>query len=481
MPLNMEGRLRELAVKLHEIDAVKFGEFKMKSGLMSPVYFDLRVIVSYPGVLSSVANLLIEVIEAERIEAKYVCGVPYTALPIATLVSVESSLPMLMRRKEKKDYGTKKLIEGHFKREENCLIVEDIITSGGSVLETATDLRNDGLVVTTALVIIDREQGGKRRLSDRGIKSFSLYTMTSFLEILLGAGKISAETVNSVRKYVEENTIPANGDIDVQPVDRIRMSYGERAAVAKNHVARELFQLMEAKSSNLCLAADMTNATDILNLATEVGPYICILKLHVDIIRDFSREFIASLQQLAAKNRFLLMEDRKFCDIGNTVVHQYRDGVYEVSTWADLVTVHILPGPGILQGVRKVMESTGEKRGMFVVAELSSAGTLTTSSYAQEAIKLTEGFEDTVTGFVCQDGKLLKEHPGAIHLIPGVKIESSGDSLGQQYNTPATAIGVSGGDIAVVGRGIYEAKDAAAAAKTYKNTLWDAYTKRIIQ
>lgn len=425
------------------------------------------------------ANLLIEVIEANQLNAKYVCGVPYTALPIATLVSVESSLPMLMRRKEKKDYGTKKLIEGHFKCQENCLIVEDIITSGGSVLETANDLRNDGLIVTTALVIIDREQNGKKRLAEKGIESFSLYTMSSFLEFLQKAGKISGETVESVLKYVEENKFPTSGDSAVVAMDRLRMPFAERASLAKNPVAKELFHLMEAKRSNLCLAADLTKATDILNLAAEVGPYICLLKLHADIISDFSKDFISSLQQLAEKHRFLLFEDRKFADIGSVVVSQYRDGIYEVSSWADLVTAHVLPGRGILQGIRKVMESSANKRGMFVVAELSSAGNLTTPSYAQEAVKLIEGSEDCVTGFVCQDGGILKNLPGAIHLIPGVKIEGSGDSLGQQYNTPAKAIGVCGGDIAVVGRGIYEAKDVVLAAETYRNTLWDVYSKRI--
>ncbi|XP_059609082.1 uridine 5'-monophosphate synthase [Phlebotomus argentipes] len=475
----METQLKEVALKLHEIGAVKFGEFKLKTGRMSPVYFDLRVIVSYTGVMKSLVNLLIEVIKREEIDAKYVCGVPYTALPVATGVCWESNLTMLMRRKEKKDYGTKKLIEGHFEREENCLIVEDIITSGGSVLETADDLKAEGLLVTTALVIIDREQGGKTRLAEKGIESFSLYTMSSFLDILHKAGKLQEETVQSVLKYIEENRFPPSAAVAEAPVDRLKMSFAERATLAKNPVAKELFRLMQTKQSNLCLAADLTKTADILNLAAEVGPFLCLLKLHVDIIKDFSKDFIASLKQLAQKHRFLLMEDRKFADIGSVVESQYQDGVYEVSSWADVVTVHALPGPGILQGLRKVMKGTEEKRGMFILAQLSSAGALTTSAYAQDAVKLTEGFEDFLTGFVCQDGSLLKAHPGVIQLTPGVKIEGTGDGLGQQYNTPAKVMGELGGDIAVVGRGIYEAKDAVSAAEIYRTTLWDAYSKRI--
>lgn len=151
----------------------------------------------------------------------HVCGVPYTALPIATILSVLTKKSMLMRRKETKAYGTKKSIEGHYKAGQTCLIVEDVVTSGSSVLETVRDLRKEGLVVTNTVIILDREQGGSKNLDSNEVQVKSLFTMSSLIDILVKNGKITDETVIKVKNYLKETQAPVIGKLAISMLSYI--------------------------------------------------------------------------------------------------------------------------------------------------------------------------------------------------------------------------------------------------------------------
>jgi len=196
---------KELIKKLYEINAVKFGEFKLKSGIMSPIYIDLRVIVSYPEVLKMVAQAMWEKINGVNFDL--ICGVPYTALPIATAISLEHSVPMIMRRKEVKDYGTKKAIEGKFNAGQNCLVVEDLVTSGSSVFETIEPLQLEGLKVTDIVVLVDREQGGRKHLLEKGYNLHAVITITQMLDVLEAEKKLDQEMVNKVKDFIAQNQV----------------------------------------------------------------------------------------------------------------------------------------------------------------------------------------------------------------------------------------------------------------------------------
>ncbi|XP_011167181.1 uridine 5'-monophosphate synthase [Solenopsis invicta] len=467
--------LKELAVELYDIQAVKFGEFKTKIGLTTPIYFDLRMIISYPKLMLKLAKALWTLLD-DPTKVSRICGIPYTALPLATLISALEGVPMLMKRKEAKSYGTKKLIEGAFLPGDTCVIIEDIITSGSSVLETVDVLKKENLNVTEAYVIIDREQGGRKNLENHGIKVKSLFVITEFMKYLLKAGKVTPELVKNVNNYLAMNQAPS---ISMQgvPDDRLKLSYGKRAKLTTNPLTSKLLKLMESKRTNLCLAADLKEMDAILELADVAGPHIAVLKTHVDIIDNFNETFILRLKELAKQHKFLLMEDRKFGDIGNTVSLQYRHGLYRIAEWADLITAHSVPGASTIDALKKALENITEPRGIFLVAEMSCKDALTTGDYVKRTVSIAEEASDLVVGLVCQSNLLAQ--PGLLQLTPGVKLSKSDDGLGQQYNNPQSVINA-GADLAVVGRGITESPHGyLKATLEYKRELWKAYEERI--
>lgn len=162
----MREKLKEkLMLELFKIQAIKFGNFKLKSGLMLPVYIDLRVLVSYPKVLKAVAkvySLILKKISFDRLVA-----VPYTAIPIARAISLVINKPLIYTRKEIKTYGIKRPVEGEYKKNEKVVLIDDMITTGGSKLEVVSLLNDLKLKIKDVVVLVDREQGGKEELSKK--------------------------------------------------------------------------------------------------------------------------------------------------------------------------------------------------------------------------------------------------------------------------------------------------------------------------
>jgi uridine monophosphate synthetase len=443
--------LEDVVLELFDIGAIQFGSFKLKTGRTSSYYIDLRRAISHPKLLSQMADLMWEKIES--IDCNSICGVPYAAIALSTSMSINYNKPMLMIRKERKEHGTKHLIEGIFQKDDKVIIVEDVITSGSSLANTSRELIQEGLIVKNSVVFLDRQQGGCKHLASHNIQVHSVLTISEVFSILTRYGRI--------------NQSP--------PKLEKQLSYKERAKIITHPLAKKLLILMEEKQTNLAASADMTNKELLLDFADKVGPYICVLKTHIDIIEDFDEKFINDLKDLAKKHQFLIFEDRKFADIGNTVIKQYQGGIYKISSWSNLINAHTMPGPGLITALKKV--AITDNSALLLIPQMSSYEAFNNDLYIKKTIDLANENIDFVIGFISR--KRLNNDLNFIYLTPGINLSTEQDKFGQQYLTPFEAIARNGSDIIIVGRGLYEAADFQSAAKQYRKAGWDAYLQRL--
>jgi orotidine-5'-phosphate decarboxylase len=261
----------------------------------------------------------------------------------------------------------------------------------------------------------------------------------------------------------------------------INISYEKRAEKHSSDVAKRLLNLMSSKKTNLCASLDVTTTKEFLDLLDAVGPYIALVKSHVDIIDDFTyQDTVVPMVELAKKHNFMIFEDRKFADIGSTVKAQYARGVFKIAQWSDITNAHAVPGAGIVKGLQEAAkEVTSEPRGLIMLAELSSKGSLATGEYTTKTVEIARENKEFVFGFIAQNRMEEKEGEDWLILTPGVGLDDKGDGLGQQYRTVETVI-KGGSDVIIVGRGLYgKGRDPVNEAQRYRNAGWEAYEERV--
>ena len=156
------------------------GDFTLSSGKKSNYYINMKKAITEPKILSTISKLITEKINDDEIDK--VAGPALGAVPIATAVSLESELPLLMIRKEKKGYGTSKLIEGELNEGDSVIVVEDVSTTGGSLLKAIKAIQENGGNVKRAFVVVDRQEGAIEEFEKAGITLEPLITVNEFFD-----------------------------------------------------------------------------------------------------------------------------------------------------------------------------------------------------------------------------------------------------------------------------------------------------------
>ncbi|KAG9019529.1 orotidine 5'-phosphate decarboxylase [Tulasnella sp. 427] len=239
-----------------------------------------------------------------------------------------------------------------------------------------------------------------------------------------------------------------------------QQSYSTRASRHSNPAAKALLEVMDRKKTNLCVSVDVTKKNAFLRIVEAAGPSVCLVKTHIDIIEDFDEDLV------------------------------YSRGVHKIASWSHITNAHPVPGPGIVKGLASVGLPLG--RGLLLLAEMSSQGTLAQDEYTKQAVAMARAHQDFVIGFIAMK-RLKDQEPTSasnededfLILTPGVGLDTKGDGMGQQYKTPREVVLERGCDVIIVGRGIYGKGEGAdseaikAEAERYRAEGWRAYEERI--
>ena len=200
----MNSELSNLADGLLSAGCIKFGSFTLKSGLQSPIYIDLRQIITYPRLLADIAQAYFPILSS--LQFSRIAGLPYAAIPIATAISLAGNYPMIYPRKEVKTYGTKAEIEGEYHPGETVVVIDDLATTGGSKFEAIEKLTGAGLIIKDVVVLVDRQSGAKESLAQAGYSMHAVLTISQLLDYWEKNGKVEKDKIKATRAFLAGST-----------------------------------------------------------------------------------------------------------------------------------------------------------------------------------------------------------------------------------------------------------------------------------
>ena len=287
--------MEQLILNLFDTGCIQFGKFTLKSRVVSPIYIDFKAVVSYPEIVNDIVNLFGERMKTLNLLYSRLCGVPYGGIVFTSLLSQSTGKPMLIVRKEAKKYGMKKLIEGEYKEGETIVLVEDIISTGKSIIEFATKLIRQKLKIQDILVICDRRLHHQNDLND--YKIHSLFTIHDLLTVLYRNEKISRETFLEVYSFII-NSSPVKNTRDITFI-REHFDTPMKLKISDKIIS---------KQSNICFSYFETDFFKLLDIVGRVGGSIAILIYNSSIITEFNQEKATLLKKLANEKNFALFD-----------------------------------------------------------------------------------------------------------------------------------------------------------------------------
>lgn len=198
--------VNQIATFLVKSNALRFGVFKLSSGIESPYYIDLRILPSFPNYFKPTIGAYKDTIKKQIGLHKfdYFCSVPTSGLVYASSLSYEIGKPLVYVRKEAKNHGASRTMEGYLSPGAEVVVIDDVATTGSSIIDAAEAIRSNGGMVGYAVVLIDRLEGAVNNLKKRQIKLISVAKISDIVNALFNTGMLEEDVLKAVRKQIKE-------------------------------------------------------------------------------------------------------------------------------------------------------------------------------------------------------------------------------------------------------------------------------------
>ncbi len=286
---------------------IKYGSFTLKSGEVSNYYADLKSLVNYPKMVNRIMNdIYQELINYNLCEEEgsssynfsdyVICGIPYGGIYFASLLSSISNIPLILLRNDVKNHGTKQQIEGNYAGKK-VILIEDVITTGTSIIESLKILHSHNIEVSYIFVLLNREKNGFINVMDY-FKENNIHTPIKYNSYLY---------ISNIMKNMNSNSNNINNISNISNINNEDVSFSN----LENKWTNKLNNIINTKNTNICLSLDVPNWTKFFDILEKVKHKICILKIHLDIMEHVDNETfnnnINILLRISKVNKFLVL------------------------------------------------------------------------------------------------------------------------------------------------------------------------------
>jgi uridine monophosphate synthetase len=319
----------KLILELCDKNCIRFGNFTLKDGSQSPIYIDLKNIISHPHIVNIILSLISK--KVKKLYFNRVLGVPYGGLFVSSAFCSKYNYPMILLRKETKKYGLKKSIEGEFNDNDTCLVIEDTISTGSSTIEFINKLKPFNLIVNDIVVICDRRIRNKYDFENKNIHS--LFTINDIVSVLYENNKIDNMLWNTLKTHF--SGVKLNNYIsDKSNINLIRIN-----------------QILQR--TTFCFEGSFKNVQDIFKLISFYKTQIAILKIYTEIIENLTLDDIKKLVSLSKKYNFLIFEGRVFDHNETQFFYQFTQK-FNLNKWVHLIELSDLHSTKIFDVVDSI-------------------------------------------------------------------------------------------------------------------------------